>query len=350
MRRIAIIGAGSCGTALAIALGRSRQPHRLALWAHGADVLAALRGCRENSISLPGIRIPDETEVTGDLGQAVAGAEIVLGVMPSAHARAIYAAMLPFLFATAVADTIFISATKGLEHDSLARMSEVITEVIGQRFAPRVAALSGPSFALEVARGDPTAVVIASSDLEVAAEIQREFSGSTLRLYTNDDIAGVELGGAVKNVIALAAGVCAGLGLGANTIAALITRGLSEMTRLGDVISRLPGVTSGVALGGSRDTLAGLAGLGDLVLTANGALSRNRSVGMELGKGRKLAEILSQMRMVAEGVGTTSATMALARKHNVDMPITEQMYAVLKDGRAPSVAIRELMERPLTKE
>ena len=338
MRRIAIIGAGSCGTALAIALGRSRQPHRLALWAHGADVLAALRGCRENSIYLPGIRIPDETEVTGDLGQAVAGAEIVLGVMPSAHARAIYAAMLPFLFATAVADTIFISATKGLEHDSLARMSEVITEVIGQRFAPRVAALSGPSFALEVARGDPTAVVIASSDLEVAAEIQREFSGSTLRLYTNDDIAGVELGGAVKNVIALAAGVCAGLGLGANTIAALITRGLSEMTRLA------------VALGGRRDTLAGLAGLGDLVLTANGALSRNRSVGMELGKGRKLAEILSQMRMVAEGVGTTSATMALARRHNVDMPITEQMYAVLNEGRAPSAAIRELMERPLTKE
>jgi len=338
VRRIAIIGAGSCGTALAIALGRSRQPHRLALWAHGADVLAALRGCRENSIYLPGIRIPDETEVTGDLGQAVAGAEIVLGVMPSAHARAIYAAMLPFLFATAVADTIFISATKGLEHDSLARMSEVITEVIGQRFAPRVAALSGPSFALEVARGDPTAVVIASSDLEVAAEIQREFSGSTLRLYTNDDIAGVELGGAVKNVIALAAGVCAGLGLGANTIAALVTRGLSEMTRLA------------VALGGSRDTLAGLAGLGDLVLTANGALSRNRSVGMELGKGRKLAEILSQMRMVAEGVGTTSATMALARRHNVDMPITEQMYAVLNEGRAPSAAIRELMERPLTKE
>ena len=326
MRRIAIIGAGSCGTALAIALGRSRQPHRLALWAHGADVLAALRGCRENSIYLPGIRIPDETEVTGDLGQAVAGAEIVLGVMPSAHARAIYAAMLPFFLATAVADTIFVS------------MSEVITEVIGQRFAPRVAALSGPSFALEVARGDPTAVVIASSDLEVAAEIQREFSGSTLRLYTNDDIAGVELGGAVKNVIALAAGVCAGLGLGANTIAALVTRGLSEMTRLA------------VALGGSRDTLAGLAGLGDLVLTANGALSRNRSVGMELGKGRKLAEILSQMRMVAEGVGTTSATMALARRHNVDMPITEQMYAVLNEGRAPSAAIRELMERPLTKE
>jgi glycerol-3-phosphate dehydrogenase (NAD(P)+) len=338
MRKIAIIGAGSCGTALAIALGRSREPHRLSLWVHGADVLAGLRDSRENSIYLPGIRIADETEVTGDLGEALAGAEIVLGVMPSAHARAIYTAMLPHLDAGTAAHALFVSATKGLEHDSLARMSEVITEVIGQKFAPRVAALSGPSFALEVARGDPTAVVIASGDLQVAAEIQREFSGSTLRLYTNDDIVGVELGGAVKNVIALAAGVCAGLGLGANTIAALITRGLSEMTRLA------------LALGGRRDTLAGLAGLGDLVLTATGALSRNRSVGVELGKGRKLTEILSQMRMVAEGVGTTSATMALARKLNVDMPITEQMHAVLHEGHAPSAAIRELMERRLTKE
>ncbi len=338
MKKIAIIGAGSCGTALAIALGRSRELHRLSLWVHGADVLASLRNCRENSIYLPGMHIPEEIEVTGDLGEALAGAEIVLGVMPSAHARAIYTAILPHLDARTTTDTIFVSATKGLEHDSLARMSEVIAEVIGREFTPRVAALSGPSFALEVARGDPTAVVIASGDLQVAAEIQREFSGSTLRLYTNDDIVGVELGGAVKNVIALAAGVCAGLGLGANTIAAVITRGLSEMTRLA------------VALGGRRDTLAGLAGLGDLVLTATGGLSRNRSVGVELGKGRKLAEILSHMRMVAEGVGTTSATMALARRHNVDMPITEQMYSVLHEGRAPSAAIRELMERRLTKE
>jgi glycerol-3-phosphate dehydrogenase (NAD(P)+) len=189
-----------------------------------------------------------------------------------------------------------------------------------------------------MARGDPTAVVIASENLDVAAEIQHEFSGSTLRLYTNNDMIGVELGGAVKNVIALAAGVCAGLGLGANTIAALITRGLSEMTRLA------------VALGGRRETLAGLAGLGDLVLTATGGLSRNRSVGVELGKGRKLPEILSHMRMVAEGVRTTSATMALAGKHKVDMPITEQMEAILHRGRAPSEAIRELMERRLTKE
>ena len=338
MKKIAIIGAGSCGTALAIALGRSRELHRLSLWVHGADVLASLRNCRENSIYLPGMHIPEGIEVTGELGEALAGAEIVLGVMPSAHARAIYTATLPHLDARTTTDTIFVSATKGLEHDSRARMSEVIAEVIGREFTPRVAALSGPSFALEVARGDPTAVVIASGDLQVAAEIQREFSGSTLRLYTNDDIVGVELGGAVKNVIALAAGVCAGLGLGANTIAAVITRGLSEMTRLA------------VALGGRRDTLAGLAGLGDLVLTATGGLSRNRSVGVELGKGRKLSEVLSHMRMVAEGVGTTSATMALARRHNVDMPITEQMYSVLHEGRAPSAAIRELMERRLTKE
>jgi glycerol-3-phosphate dehydrogenase (NAD(P)+) len=337
VKKIAIIGAGSWGTALAIALGRSRESHRVSLWVHGADVLAGLREC-ENSIYLPGMRIPEGTEITGNLGEALAGAEIVLGVMPSAHARTIYAAMSPYLEARAPADRIFVSATKGLEQGSLARMSTIISETIGHKFEPRVAALSGPSFAIEVARGDPTAVVIASGDLRAAEEIQHEFSSSTLRLYTNDDIVGVELGGAVKNVIALAAGVCAGLGLGANTIAALITRGLSEMTRLA------------VALGGRRDTLSGLAGLGDLVLTATGSLSRNRSVGVELGKGRKLAEILSQTRMVAEGVVTTVATMALARKHEVDMPITEQMYAVLHEGRSPSAAIRELMERRLTRE
>ena len=338
MSKIAIIGAGSCGTALAIALARSREHHRLSLWVHGSDVLNELRNRHENSVYLPGMRISDETEVTGNLGEALADAHIVLGVMPSAHARSIYTAMLPYLDAPRAEQMIFVSATKGLEHDSLARMSEVIREVIRQKCVPHVAALSGPSFALEVARGDPTAVVIASGDLHVASEIQHEFSSSTLRLYTNDDIVGVELGGAVKNVISLAAGVCAGLGLGANTSAALITRGLSEMTRLA------------VAMGGRRDTLAGLAGLGDLVLTATGTLSRNRSVGVELGKGRKLPEILSHMRMVAEGVGTTSATLALARKHSVDMPITEQMHAVLHEDRAPNAAIRELMERPLTKE
>lgn len=352
MKKIAIIGAGSCGTALAVALGRGRKAHRISLWVHGADVLAALRGERENSVYLPGIRMPGEVEVTGDVGEALADADIVLGAMPSAHSRAVYTAMLPHLCTrnrerdrTRAERMIFVSATKGIESRTLSRMTEVAGEVLGAAFrdaaserAPRLAALSGPSFALEVARGDPTAVVIASQDTEAAACVQEEFSGATLRLYTNDDVVGTELGGAVKNVIAIAAGVCAGLGLGSNSIAALVTRGLAEMTRLA------------TALGGRRDTLAGLAGLGDLILTATGNLSRNRAVGVELGKGRRLAEILGGMRMVAEGVGTTAATLELARRHAIEMPITEQMHAVLDQGREPRDAMRELMERRLKQE
>ncbi len=338
MKKIAVIGAGSCGTALAIALGHSRQQHHLALWVHGADVLASLQTRRENAIYLPGMRVPDELQMTGDLGEALSGVTVVLGAMPSAHARAMYKAMLPHLDPETGPEMVFVSATKGLEHGSLARMSEVITEAFAPRFVPRLAVLSGPSFALEVARADPTAVVVASSDADVAATIQKEFSGPTLRLYTNSDVVGVELCGAAKNVIAIAAGVCAGIGLGTNTIAALITRGLAEMTRLV------------VALGGCRDTLAGLAGLGDLVLTATGALSRNRFVGIELGKGRPLADILDGMRMVAEGVGTTAATLALARRYGIEMPITEQMHAVLEGRRAPGEAIRDLMERRLKQE
>lgn len=293
-----------------------------------------LRTERENTVYLPGFRVPEAVEPTGDLDEALDDANFVLGAVPSAHARAVYAAALPYLDAR----MIFVSATKGLEHGSLLRMSEVIADAIRPRFAPRVAVLSGPSFALEVARGDPTAVVIASREPELAAAVQNEFSGPALRLYTNDDTTGVELGGAVKNVIAIAAGACIGLGLGSNTVAALITRGLAEMTRLA------------VAAGGRRDTLAGLAGLGDLVLTATGALSRNRTVGVELGRGRTLSDILAGMRMVAEGVGTTEATLQLARKHGVEMPIAEQMDAVLHRGRAPRDAIRELMERRLKQE
>lgn len=339
--KIAIIGAGSCGTALAIALARSRHAHQISLWVHGADVLSCLRERRENTVYLPGFPLPGEIEITGDMGAALSGAAVILGVVPSAHARAVYATMLPHFHATAAAAApapIFVSATKGLEHDSLLRMSEVAAQILAAKFTPRVAVLSGPSFAREVARGDPTAVVVASADPGVAAAIQHEFSGPTLRLYTNTDVLGVEIGGAVKNVIAIAAGVCAGLGLGTNTIAALVTRGLAEMTRLA------------VAMGGRADTLAGLAGLGDLILTATGPLSRNRSVGVELGKGRALGEILGGMRMVAEGVGTTAATLALAQRHGVEMPITRQMHAVLDQGRAPAGAIRELMDRRLTQE
>jgi glycerol-3-phosphate dehydrogenase (NAD(P)+) len=334
MKKIAIIGGGSWGTALAIVLSRSRRAHALSLWVHDAQLGNALHETRVNKIYLPGFTVPPEVEITSDITAALKNAEIVLGVIPAAHARIVYTAMREHLKLGA----IIVSATKGIEHDSHFRMSEVIAEVCPRHSGERIAVLSGPSFAREVARGDPTAVVIASHDAALASELQEEFAGATFRLYTNDDVAGVEIGGAVKNVIAIAAGVCAGLNLGANTTAALITRGLAEMTRLA------------VALGGRRDTLAGLAGMGDLVLTSTGALSRNRTVGVELGKGRELQEILSTTRMVAEGVGSTAATRELARRAKIEMPITEQMYATLYEHRAPREAIRELMERSLKSE
>ena len=331
MRKIAIIGGGSWGTALAIALARSSRHHRLAIWAHSPDIVDLLRTKRVNKIYLPGFELPAGVDVTGALAEALAGAEIVLGVMPSAHAREVYRAMRPHLEPGAV----FVSATKGLEPATHARISEVISDEIPQ---PRIAVLSGPSIALEVARGDPTAVVLASADASLATDIQEEFSGPMLRLYTNDDVVGTEIAGAVKNVIAIAVGVSTGLGLGTNTMAALVTRGLAEMTRVA------------VALGGRRETLAGLAGLGDLILTSTGALSRNRSVGIELGKGRELGEILSATRMVAEGVGSAAAALELARRAGIEMPITEQVHAVLTAGRATRDAIRELMERRLKQE
>lgn len=334
MTKIAVIGGGSWGTALAIAMTRSRASHQVSLWVHEPEVCESIRSKRINEVFLPGFAIPEGVEPTNDLAAAVRDASIILGVIPSAHARATYQRMLPYVSPEAG----FVSATKGLDHGNLKRMTEVIQEVCASRFAPRVAALSGPSFAKEVAKGDPTAVVIASPDTELAQRVQAEFSGPTFRLYANDDVIGVELGGAVKNIIAIAAGVCDGLGFGHNTIAALITRGLAEMTRLC------------TAMGGRRETMSGLAGMGDLVLTCTGGLSRNRSVGVELGKGRKLDQIVGSMRMVAEGVGTTAAAMKLAQQLGVEMPITEQMHAVLYENRPPLDAIRELMERRLKTE
>jgi glycerol-3-phosphate dehydrogenase (NAD(P)+) len=242
--------------------------------------------------------------------------------------------MLPHL----KSETIFVSATKGLDTARLMRMSEVIHSVVGSSFAPRLAVLSGPSFAKEVILGDPTAVVVASEDRGVAQQVQADFSSPAMRLYTSSDVVGVELGGSVKNVIAVAAGVVEGLGLGHNPTAALITRGLAEMTRLA------------CACGARRETLAGLAGMGDLVLTCTGDLSRNRTVGMELGKGRKLADIVASTRTVAEGVLTTKATVALAARHHVEMPITRQVHRILEGEISPREAIRELMERSLKDE
>jgi glycerol-3-phosphate dehydrogenase (NAD(P)+) len=275
---------------------------------------------------LPGYTVPAEVRVTTDLAAAVQGADLVLCVTPSEHLRGVMKQVAPLL----TRDQMLVSATKGLEEKSLLRMSQVIASVT----EIRCGVLSGPSFAAEVAAGIPTAVVAAGTPA-VARVIQKEFSSPTLRLYTNDDVAGVELGGALKNVIALAAGVVHGLDLGYNSGAALITRGIAEITRLA------------VACGGRRQTLAGLSGLGDLVLTCTGSLSRNRTVGTELGKGRALPEILEDLQgKVAEGIRSTTAALGLAARYGVEMPITEQMDAILHRGKSPKEAIRELMARP----
>jgi len=328
--RIAVIGAGAWGTALAIVLGRKRT-HEVRLWARESEVRESIVSLRVNELFLPGHEIPGAVSVTGDLRAALVDSEIVVSVIPSQHCRRLFEEMCPFL----TSNMLFVSAPKGLENQTLLRMTEVLREVVttpGNQ--PRVGALSGPSFAKEVACGDPTAITIASCDTGLAETIQREFSDPRFRVYTNSDVVGVELGGALKNIIAIAAGVCAGLELGHNSVAALITRGLAEITRLV------------VACGGRPETMAGLAGLGDLVLTCTGGLSRNRSVGVELGRGRKLPEIIADMRgTVAEGVSTTHAAIELARARHVEMPITEQMDAVLHQGKSPREAIHDLMTR-----
>ena len=329
MSELAIIGGGSWGTALAIAL--SPRFDAIRLWIYEPDLAERICASRENDVYLPGFTLPANVRITTSLDQAASGAGIVLGVVPSQHARRTYQQLRSSLEPS----HIFVSATKGLETKSLQRISQVTQEVTG---TSSIAVLSGPTFAREVAGGEPAAVVIASEDGELARAVQRAFSTPLFRLYTNSDPIGVETGAALKNVIAIGAGVCQGLGLGSNTLAALITRGLAEITRLA------------VSLGGEARTLAGLAGLGDLVLTCTGDLSRNRRVGMELARGRTLEDIVASMRMVAEGVQTTAAAMELARRQGVDMPITEQMNAMLSMGRAPRDAIRELMERSLKEE
>jgi glycerol-3-phosphate dehydrogenase (NAD(P)+) len=326
---LAIIGAGSWGTALAIVLAPRFE--RIRLWVHEPDLAERMTASRENDVYLAGFKLAENVEIVTDLGRAVDGAGIVMGVMPTHFARGLYTRMRPHLDRSA----IFVSATKGIENGTLLRMSQVIEEVTG---GSKIAVLSGPTFAREVASGEPAAVVVASSDAQVAAEVQGAFSGPSLRLYTNLDPVGVEVGAALKNVIAIGAGVCKGLGLGNNSLAALITRGLAEIARLA------------VAMGGEPKTLAGLAGLGDLVLTCSGELSRNRHVGVELARGRRIEEITGSMAMVAEGVETCGAAVALGAKFGVDLPITQQMDAVLHRGKDPRAALRDLMERTLREE
>jgi glycerol-3-phosphate dehydrogenase (NAD(P)+) len=329
---IAIIGAGGWGTALAITMARDERDVRI--WAYEPYLVETLIATRENPLYLPGVRVPETVHISNSMENVLSGARVAVMAVPSHVYRQVLSQMLPLLDK----DVVFVSAAKGIENDTLMRMSEVISDVTKARFVPQVGAISGPTFALEVAQGEPTALVVASPDEELRLFLQSELSAPRFRLYTNADLIGVEIAAAVKNIVAIAAGVVEGLGLGSNATAALITRGLVEITRLA------------VACGGKRETLSGLAGLGDLVLTAYGSLSRNRRVGIALGQGKHIDEVLSRMRMVAEGVKTAKSTVALARKYKVEMPITEKMYSVLYEGLSPQEAINDLMDRRLKEE
>lgn len=326
MSRITVLGAGAWGTALAISLAR-RGGHDICLWAHSPAHAEQLSTRQENLQYLPGFVLPEAIGITADLPGAIFEADVLLSVTPAQYLREIITDIAPLL----TPNQVILSASKGIEEHSFLRMSEVVASITSNPFA----VLSGPSFAQEVAAAMPTAVVVASASPRVAQSLQTDFSSPSLRVYTNDDVVGVELGGSLKNVMALAAGVASGLGLGYNSSAALITRGIAEMTRLA------------VACGGRHQTLSGLSGVGDLILTCTGSLSRNRTVGIELGRGRQLPEIIAGLNgKVAEGVRSTAAALGLAARHNVEMPITQQMDAILHHGKSPREAIRELMARP----
>ena len=322
---IAIVGAGSWGTALAIHLARAQ--HEVRLWARDPALVADMVALRTNPRYLTDQTLPDAVLPTGEMDEALDGAGCVVFVIPSHGLRAVVrhaAAWIP-------PHAVLVSATKGLESDSLLRMSQVVAEEAGGRRP--VVVLSGPTFAIEVARGLPAAVLAASTDGRAATHVQEQFRSPSFRLYASDDVAGVEIGAALKNVIAIAAGAVEGLGLGHNAMAALITRGLVEISRLA------------CAEGGRRETLAGLSGLGDLVLTCTGDLSRNRHVGVELGRGRSLGDVLAGMRMVAEGIRTTGAALALGDRHGIELPIAAEMQAVLDGRRSPREAVEALMGR-----
>jgi glycerol-3-phosphate dehydrogenase (NAD(P)+) len=325
MKTVAVLGAGSWGTALSVHL--ARVGHDVRLWGRDGSLVDELRHRRTNAIYLPDVVLPPNVGPVRRLEDALAGAAYAVVAVPSHGTRALARIMAPIVSTT----TIVVSATKGIEGETMQRGSQVLAEELGA--SRPIVVLSGPSFAAEVARELPTVVLAASSHDEAAKAVQQDFRGRAFRLYVSDDVIGVEIGGAVKNVIAIAAGVVESLGLGQNALAALITRGLAEMSRLA------------LALGARRDTLAGLSGLGDLVLTCTGTLSRNRHVGIELGRGRPLPEILAGMKMVAEGVRTTHAVLALGERHGIELPITHKMEEVLARGKNPRLAAEELMLR-----
>lgn len=321
---VTVIGDGGWGTALALVL--HRNGHQVTLWGPFADYLDEVRRTGENRKFLPGVKLPAALRWTADRAEAVAGAEVIVLAMPSRFYKQVLASFAPLV----TGNPRVVSVSKGLDKETHRRLSEVAEEVLGRR---PVAALSGPSHAEEVARGIPTAVAIACADHAVAEALQQVFNNPTFRIYTTDDVVGVELGGALKNVIAVAAGISDGIGFGDNSKAALITRGLAEMTRLG------------VARGAHPETFAGLSGLGDLIVTCASKLSRNRGVGERLGRGEKLDAIMAGMEQVAEGIWTCRAALDLARELGVDVPITEQVVAVVHDGVEPAVAVQNLMAR-----
>ncbi|MGE4542665.1 MAG: NAD(P)H-dependent glycerol-3-phosphate dehydrogenase [Pedobacter sp.] len=329
---IGVIGAGSWGTTLADLL--SKNGHAVTLWAYEQDLVERMRQHRKNDLYLPDFTLDDKLAFTSELSEVAAGKDMLVLVAPSQVLRAVVRQAEPYM----AENTVLVSAAKGIENDTLMAMSEVLSEVLPSKRCKRLAFLSGPTFAREVAAEIPTALTVASEDEEIARLVQKTFSNTYFRVYRSNDIIGVELGGALKNVIALAAGISDGLGFGYNARAALITRGLVEMTRIG------------LAKGAEERTFMGLSGMGDLVLTCTGDLSRNRSVGLELGRGRKLEDILSGMKMVAEGVKTTLSAYQLAQRLGVETPIIEQMYLILFENKEPRDAVADLMQRSLKAE
>lgn len=329
--KISVIGAGAFGTAMAVAA--ERAGNEVMLWAHDPGVAQTIRETGANPDYLAGVTLGPNVHATNDLAEAAGYSDTLFMVTPSHHYRGVLSELRSHMHGA----VRVISGTKGIENDSLDRMSEISREVLGAQLAA-FAVLSGPTFAIETATGSPTAAVIASHDLEFAQQVQHVLSSPAFRLYHTEDVVGVELAGSLKNVIAIAAGVLEGLGLGFNTNAALITRGLREMTRLG------------VMMGGRLETFAGLAGMGDLVLTCTGALSRNRTVGVQLGKGKTLDEILRDAKFVAEGIKTAKSAQQLSERHGIEMPITHEMHRVLYEGESPRLGIQRLMTRALKSE
>ena len=327
--RIAVIGDGGWGTTLAIIL--SKKGYKVSLWGAFPEYVRFLKEKRENVKFLPSIPIPKEILITSRLEEALSGSKVVVLAVPSQFMRSVVSKLEGFDFS----DSIIVSVTKGIENKTLKRMSEVIEELLGE---VKLAVLSGPSIAIEVARGIPTTVVAASQGKDISLKIQTIFSTDRFRVYTNEDVIGVELGGALKNIIAIAAGILDGLGFGTNTKAALLTRGLVEITRLG------------VNMGADMRTFEGLSGMGDMVTTCISPHGRNRWLGEEIGKGKKLKDIISKTEMVVEGVSTTESAYELSKKNKVDMPITREIYAVLFRNKDPLLAVNDLMKRKIKSE